>query len=125
MDIPNEHQTIMPYLILDQASKFRDFVKTVFNAEDLMMRLREDGKTIMHAEVRINNSTIMYSESTPEWKEQTTNLFIYVEDADSTFHKALDNAGEMVMPLRNEDYGRTCGIKDPCGNTWWITAIRA
>src|SRR5690606_12964477 len=125
MDIPNEHQTIMPYLILDQASQFRDFVKTVFNAEDLMMRLREDGKAIMHAEVRINDSTMMYAESTPEWNEQTANLFIYVEDADNTFYEALDNAGEMVMPLRNEDYGRTCGIKDPCGNTWWITAIRA
>ena len=122
MKIPSGHQSIMPYLILNGAAKFQDFTKKVFNAEVTMEKLREDGKTIMHSEIQIDGQTIMFGENTPEWKEQTANLFIYVEDADKTFQKALDAGAEVLMPLRNEDYGRTCGVKDPVGNTWWITS---
>lgn len=122
MKIPSEHQSIMPYLILNGASRFLDFTKAVFNAEVTMKKLREDGKTIMHSEIQINGQTIMFSETTPDWKEQTANLFIYVEDADKTFRKAVKAGAEIIMPLRNEDYGRTCGVKDPVGNTWWITS---
>ncbi len=124
MNIPKGHQTIMPYLMLNGASKFNDFAKKVFNSEDVMTRLREDGKTIMHSEMTINGSTLMYCETTKDWKEQTANLFIYVEDADAAFEKAINAGAETIMPLRTEDYGRTCGLKDPFGNTWWITSTK-
>lgn len=114
----------MPYLMLNGASKFHDFTETVFNSEQTMLRLRDDGETVMHSEISINGSTIMYCETTEDWKEQTANLFVYVEDADVTFQKALKAGGEVIMPLRTEDYGRTCGVKDPVGNTWWITSTK-
>ncbi len=124
MNIPKGHQTVMPYLMVNGASKFQDFTKTVFSADETLLRLREDGKTVMHCEIQINGSTIMYCETTEDWKEQTANLFIYVEDADVTFQKALKAGGEVIMPLRTEDYGRTCGVKDPVGNTGWITSTK-
>lgn len=123
MKIPKDHQTVMPYLMLNGASRFSDFAKSVFNAEEVMIRFREDGETIMHSEIKINGSTIMYSEASEDWKKQTANLFIYVEDADTTFQKAIDAGAEVILPLRTEDYGRTCGIKDPFGNIWWITSV--
>jgi len=27
------------------------------------------------------------------------------------------------MQLSDQSYGRTCGVKDPCGNSWWITSV--
>ena len=48
MKIPGSHQTIMPYLIVDGAEKFIDFTKSVFNAEEIFKRMREDGRTVMH-----------------------------------------------------------------------------
>lgn len=113
----------MPYLLVNGAEKFREFAKTVFNAKDVMNMLAEDGKTYRHSELKIDGSTIMYSDATETWKEQTTALFIYVEDVDDTFKKAVDAGAEVVMPLKTEDYGRTGGIKDTVGNIWWIASV--
>lgn len=122
MKLPQGHQTLMPYLMLNKAVDFYAFIKKVFNAEQTLRKFREDGETIMHSEIQINGSTIMYCETTEDWKTQTANLFIYVEDVDETFKKAVDAGAEVIMPLSNQDYGRTCGVQDPFGNTWWITS---
>lgn len=124
MKVPNGHQTLMPYLMLHNAENFYAFTKKVFNAKETLRKLREDEKTLMHCELQINGATIMYAEATKDWKEQTANLFIYVENADVCFKKAIDAGSEVIMPLNNQDYGRTCGVKDPFGNTWWITATK-
>ncbi|MEO6682095.1 MAG: VOC family protein [Ginsengibacter sp.] len=124
MNIPSNHQQVMPYLILNQAGKFHDFVETVFDSETFNLEKRDDNETIRHGEVRVGDSTIMFANSTPEWDAQPASLFIYVEDADATFQKALDHGAITVMALKDEEYGRTCGVKDPTGNIWWITSIK-
>lgn len=115
----------MPYLMLEGALKFIDFVKSVFDAQLVtqMHRLREDGVSVNHSEISIGGSTIMFSDATPQWPVQTANLFIYVANADKTFKMAIDSGASEVMALSNQDYGRTCGVKDPFGNIWWITAL--
>lgn len=123
MKIPKGHQAIMPYLMLNGAQQFQDFAKAVFNAEVTSNHYGDDGKTIRHCEIQIHGSTIMFSERTEKWPEHTGTLFIYVEDADKTFHKAIKEGAEVILPLKNEDYGRTCGVKDPVGNIWWITSV--
>lgn len=122
MKIPTGHQAVMPYLMLDDASKFIEFVKEVFQAEQTFNRMRDE-QHIMHAEVQVNGSTIMCCDSTEDWKAQNAALFIYVENADETFYKAINAGAEIVMELSDQDYGRTCGIKDPAGNTWWVTSV--
>lgn len=125
MNLPNGHQVIMPYLMLNGALKFIDFVKKVFDAELTanMHRLREDGLTVTHSEVTIGGSTIMFTDATEQWPVQNANLFIYVANADETFKKAVDAGAITLMPLSNQDYGRTCGVTDPFGNVWWITSL--
>lgn len=123
MNLPSEHQTIMPYLILQGAAKFIDFTKNVFGASETNTKsLRSDG-SIMHAEITINGSTIMVTDEITDWAKQTSNLFIYVPNADETYQKALENGASSLMGLSDQDYGRTCGVTDPFGNVWWITSI--
>lgn len=122
MNIPNGHQTVMPYLMLNGADTFIHFVKQVFNAEVTFARKRDDHH-LMHAEVRINDSTLMFCDATDQWAAQNANLFVYVPNADETYQKAVTAGAETVMPLSDQDYGRTCGITDPTGNVWWITAV--
>lgn len=124
MKIPNSHQTIMPYLILPGAEKFIEFTQKVFNAESTFKRMREDGKTIMHSEIQIGNSTVMFADTTDEYKSRPAGLFIYVENSDETYKKAIDEGASTVMGLSDQDYGRTCGVTDPFGNTWWITSVK-
>ncbi|HEX8549729.1 MAG TPA: VOC family protein [Cytophagaceae bacterium] len=124
MNLPQGHQTIMPYLMLNGASKFIEFLKDVFNAQlnSGMYKLAEDG-TVRHAEIAIGGSTIMFTEATDQWPVQTANLFVYVENADQTYIKALESGGTSIMELSDQDYGRTCGVNDSFGNTWWITSV--
>lgn len=124
MNIPAGHQPLMPYLMLPNAAQFGAFAKTVFNAELTSSRMREDGQTVMHAELQISGCTIMYSDATEDWKPQPANLFVYVDDADATFKTACDNGCSVVMPPADQDYGRSCGVNDPFGNVWWITSVK-
>ncbi len=124
MKIPNTHQTIMPYLILPGAEKFSAFMQKVFGAEETFKRMREDGKTVMHSEIQIGGSTIMFADATDQYKSSPAGLFIYVENADEAYKKAIDEGAATVMELSDQDYGRTCGVADPFGNTWWITSVK-
>lgn len=124
MKIPQGHQSVMPYLMLNEAEGFGEFAKQVFDAEVNMTKLREDEKTIMHSELSIGTSTIMFCSATEQFTPQTANLFVYVQNADESYRKALDHGATSVMQLSDQDYGRTCGVLDPFGNTWWITSVK-
>lgn len=126
MKLPKGHQSIMPYLMLKGAMKFIEFTRTVFDAElrTDMHKLREDQTTVMHSEIVIGGSTIMFTDATEEWPVQTANLFIYVDNVDERFKKAVDSGAMVVMELSDQSYGRTCGVQDPFGNVWWITSVK-
>ncbi len=111
----------MPYLMLEDAAKFIEFTKNVFDAE-LTEHSMRDG-IVGHCEIQIGGGTIMFSNSRGEWKPATANMFVYVENADETYKKAVENGAETVMPPDDQPYGRSCGITDPFGNVWWITSI--
>jgi len=121
INLPQGYQRVMPYLILKDATGFLEFCKVVFDATEKLKHMRDEA-TIAHAEIQIGESTIMFAEATDQWKAQTAGLFVYVKDADETYKKALDNGAVSVMEPANQSYGRSGGISDPCGNTWWITS---
>ncbi len=125
MNIPEHNQTVMPYLILKNAADFIRFTQSVFDAVEIeKVRSMRDDKTIMHSEIMIGDSTIMFADSTEEFNQRTAGLFIYVENADETYEKAIDEGATTIMELSNQPYGRTCGVTDPFGNIWWITSVK-
>ena len=125
MKIPNGHQGLMPYLMLQDAAKFGEFAKTVFNAALIFSKNRDDNETVIHSELQINGCTIMFCDATEDWKPQPANLFVYVENADETYQKALAAGCIRVMEPADQDYGRSCGARDTFGNVWWITSVTA
>ena len=120
--IPANCQTVMPYLIIKNAPRFIVFMQNVFGAEETHKTMR-DADTIMHAEIMIGESTIMFADCTDKFNPQTAGLFIYVDNADETYKKAIEEGGKAVTQLSNQPYGRSGGVADPFGNTWWITSI--
>ncbi len=124
MKIPSAHQTVMPYLILKNASTFIDFAEKVFDATITHKTYRDNSQTILaHCELQIGGSTIMFADPTENFEPQTANLFIYVDNADKRYKMALDYGATIIMELSDQDYGRTCGVTDPFGNVWWITSL--
>ena len=123
MNIPESHNAVMPYLMMEDAAGFIKFIKSVFDAEMTHESMR-DG-IVGHCEAQISGGTIMFSNSRDEWTPQTANMFVYVEDADATYAKAVEHGAETVMPPDDQEYGRSCGVTDPFGNVWWITSVAA
>lgn len=121
MEIPKNHQAVMPYLILKDAEKFKSFVELVFAARQLYFQANDLGG-IRHAEIQVNGSTIMFADSTESWAPQTAGLYVYVANVDETYQKALNQGATSIMEPTDQSYGRSSGVQDPCGNVWWITA---
>ena len=123
MNLPKNYHRVMPYLILKKIPDFMEFAKRVFGAE--VLAVHKDGTgAVVHGEITIEDSTIMMGESSGSWGVQNAGLFIYVENADETYAKALESGATIVTPLEDQEYGRSGGIKDPFGNTWWITTYK-
>lgn len=118
--IPEGLQSVIPYVIVDDASRLIDFLKNTFGAEETLRHLRPDG-TIMHAEVKIGGCGIMLGDATEQWKAQPVSLYVYVPDTDAAYKRALQHGAKSLNEPADQFYGdRNAGVKDPLGNTWWI-----
>lgn len=118
--IPAGHHSVTPYLVVEGASKLIDFLKRTFNAEETVRMNGPDGR-VAHAEVKIGDSIIMMSDATTEFKPVESQLYVYVDDIDDTYKRALQAGASIVRELKNQFYGdRSASVKDPLGNIWGI-----
>ncbi len=100
-----------------------DFLKQSFDATPLRRFDAPDGR-ILHAEVRVGDTVVMLSEANNAYPAFPVWLHVYVPDVDATYKKALVAGGVSVQePVQKPgDPDRRCGVKDPAGNTWWISS---
>lgn len=122
IQIPEGYQQIMPYLVVENAQAFINFTRNVFDAQEKYKAMRTE-TLIMHAEISIGDSVIMFADATEQYTQQNAGLFIYVDDCDAVYQKALDNGANTVTAPADQSYGRSAGVKDPFGNTWWLTSV--
>ena len=119
VQLPERYQHVMPYLILENAKGFLSFVKEVFDARETHVTHREDG-SIMHGEVMIGDSTIMFAQASDQWGVNTAGMYVNVSDADETYKKGIAAGATSLMEVSDQSYGRSGGFKDKFGNTWWV-----
>ena len=122
---PEGYHTVTPYLIVQGAGKLVEFLKTVFDAKVMMTTVNPEGK-LGHTEVRIGDSVVMLSEARGEYHAMPTMLYVYVEDADATYARAIAAGATPVRPVEDQSYGdRSGGVKDMCGNQWWMATHKS
>ena len=118
--IPDNYHSITPYLMAPGASRLIEFLKEAFGAVESERMTNPDG-AVMHAEVRIGDSMLMLTDGGGGWKPMPAALYLYVNDADATYQRALAAGATSVMEPVTQFYGdRHGGVKDPSGNIWWI-----
>lgn len=118
--IPEGYHTVTPCLVAEGAGRLIDFLKQAFGAEERFRMARPDGG-VMHAEVKIGDSMVMLGDANAEWKAVPGVLYLYVEDADAVYQRALDAGATSIMAPVDQFYGdRHGGVKDFAGNLWWI-----
>ena len=94
----------------------------VFGAT-LVKENRNGNNRIQHARLLIGGSLIMLNESNDEYPPNVSQMHIVVEDADGTYQLALQLGATALMEPNDRPHGeRMAGIKDPCGNIWWIAS---
>ncbi|HEX9305602.1 MAG TPA: VOC family protein [Thermoanaerobaculia bacterium] len=118
--IPEGLHTVTPYLVVSGVARLIDFLKQAFDATEMHRSTRPDG-TIMHAQVRIGDSPIMMGEVWGEFPAKTASLYLYVEDCDALYKRALAAGAVSIMEPMDMFYGdRNGGVRDFAGNEWWI-----
>lgn len=127
---PEGFHTLTPYLIVRGAARAIDFYREAFGAAELSRHADEEGR-IRHAEIRIGDSVVMLTDEGtdewPEWQSPETrggtpvHLYMYVEDADAIFARALRAGASELLPMKDQPYGdRSGGITDPFGHVWYV-----
>jgi uncharacterized glyoxalase superfamily protein PhnB len=118
--IPEGYHSITPSFCVDGAQKFINFLKEVFAAQD-RFKMDGPGGKVMHAELNIGDSAVMVSDVMPQWPAKSNSLYVYVDDVDATYQRALKAGATAVRAPENAFYGdRTSSVQDPFGNMWGI-----
>jgi PhnB protein len=127
--IPQGHNRVSPYLIVDGAARALDFYAKAFGAVELFRHVAPNGK-VGHAEVRIGDTVIMIADVHPEvgahapahYGGSPISLHLYVEDVDAVAARAVAAGAKVTRPVADQFYGDRLGsLEDPFGHTWHIS----
>ncbi|WP_299923060.1 VOC family protein [uncultured Pelagimonas sp.] len=118
--IPEGYGSITPYFTVPDADAFIKFAKTVFGAKVIKEDRYETGR-IQHAHLCVGTSILMLNEANEDYPANTSQMHLYVDDADSCYKAALAAGATSLMAPNTRPHGdRMAGIKDPSSNVWWL-----
>ena len=119
--IPDGYHTVTPYLVVDDPDGMIDFLERGLGAKLLDRHDGPDGR-MMHAALQLGDSKLMMGQAAGEWPAMPAMIHLYVEDTDALFRQAVAAGAEVLREPEDQFYGdRSGGVKDPCGNQWWIS----
>jgi len=126
--IPEGMHSITPHLVCAGAAKAIDFYKQAFGATEQGRLPGADGR-LMHAAVKIGDSTVMLVDEMPEWgalgpkalKGSPVTIHLYVEDVDALVARAVKAGAKVTMPVAEQFWGDRYGkLEDPFGHHWSV-----
>lgn len=104
------------------------FYKEAFGAQE-RFRFPGPGGKIMHAELQIGNAVVMMGDAMPGCPAPTpgtpppVSFYLYVEDCDTSFDRAVKAGAKVVMPLTDMFWGDRFGqVEDPFGHRWGLAS---
>jgi PhnB protein len=126
--IPDGMHTVTPHLVCAGASDAIEFYKKAFNAVETA-RIPGPGGTLMHASIRIGDSTVMLVDEMPQHgtlgpkslKGSPVIIHLYVDDADAFVARAAAAGAKITMPVTEMFWGDRYGqLEDPFGHRWSV-----
>jgi uncharacterized glyoxalase superfamily protein PhnB len=124
--VPKDMHTVTPHLVCEGAADAIEFYKKAFNAIELM-RLPGPNGRVMHASIKIGDSTIMLADDFPEYgglgpkalKGSPVTLHLYTPDVDASFKQAVAAGATVKMEVADMFWGDRYGqVTDPFGHHW-------
>jgi len=127
--IPKGFHTVTSCLMVRGADRAIEFYKKAFGAELLERMTGPDGKTVMHAQLRIGDSFIFLGDEAFETGTGATeksagscaSIHLYVDDVDAAFDRAVKAGAKVRMPVADMFWGDRYGqVVDPFGVGWGL-----
>jgi PhnB protein len=113
---PDGWHTVTPRLITSKPDELVRFVKEVFRGQGEFHVNRP-------AEIRIGDSMIMISNGDGLREPVSAFLYVYVENVDETYQRAVEAGAESLEIPSDLPYGdRRAMVKDVWGNLWQIAS---
>lgn len=114
-------RTVTVYFHPVGAQKFIDFLTNALGGKELMRHA--DDQMILHAKVQLGDSVIELGEARYPEQPLPTAIYLYVNDVDAVYERAINNGGISVLPPTDQEYGdRNAWVKDPFDNVWYIAS---
>jgi len=115
---------IAPYMVVNGAAKFIDFLKTAFQGTERLCVPRPDGE-VMHAEIGIGNSVIELADASEQHPPRKNTIHLYLDDADAAYERALRVGATSIYPVGEHVSGDRQGCaKDEWGSVWYIAQAK-
>lgn len=119
---PEGYHHVTPYLLVADVGEQLDFLLNALGAEEIMRQELDDG-TVNHAEVKLGDSRVMMGRAQASYPPMPAMLYVYVDDVDVAFARAVKGGATAVREPQDEPYGdRAAGVADPAGNQWWLAS---
>jgi uncharacterized glyoxalase superfamily protein PhnB len=110
--MPEGWHSVTPRLFADDVPGLVEFLKQAFGAAG--------DAEIEPCQIKIGDSLVMVS-STSVRQVMPAFLYLYVEDTDAAYQRALSAGAESLEEPQDMHYGdRRAMVKDPGGNIWQI-----
>jgi PhnB protein len=117
---PNRVQTVQAYLHPVRSAPLIDFLKNAFEAQESGRASSPDG-AVLHTTVQIGDATLEMSDAHGPYQPMPTMFYLYVEDVDSFYMRALKAGASSISEPEDKPYGDRVGaVADPFGNQWYI-----
>jgi PhnB protein len=117
---PGGLRAVTPYLHPRGASDLLAFLARALGADEVERHQSPEG-VIHHAKVRIGESVIEMGEAHGQWQPMPAALYLYVEDVDALYGRAVGAGATSLQPPALQPYGdRTAHVQDAHGNTWYL-----
>ncbi len=113
-------QAVIPFLSVQRAASLVEFLSAAFGARETFR-----SKAGTHFEVKIGDSMVMLGD-VGDRPPAIGQLFMYVEDADALYRRALQAGATSLMEPTDRGWGedekmmRAAAVKDPSGNSWFL-----
>ena len=123
---PQGYHTVTPSIVVRGGAKALEFYQKAFDAEETL-RMPGPGGSILHAEFRIGDSVIMLGGEMPDMGARSpkayggtpVRFYVYVENVDAAWKRAIDAGAKQVTPLQDMFWGDRVGcVEDPFGHAW-------
>jgi uncharacterized glyoxalase superfamily protein PhnB len=123
--------SVIPCLLYRDAAAAIDWLTRAFGLAKAMVVAGADG-AIEHAELTWDNGVIMLGSAptTDEpgqlsWPPGAGSIYVIVDDPDAHHERAVAAGAEIVLPLKDEEYGsRGYTARDLEGNLWTFGTYR-